>query len=184
MPLNKFDRLFDLLRFKIYSGNPHSSILSFLSENFPYLVTQPEQGGWTIYPPGLVEAPKMIKRSLQLALHPFIEIEHNGTKIEFLTQVWATSPPGISQIRVWIYFNTRALAKAAQTHLVEQFLNIGANVKWMTHNNEIKATVYKDVEMDELDSVSFILKEDPEKFFSLLVLFWDDKGDVWQLDYA
>lgn len=181
---NEFDKLTELLRLNIYSSNPHLSILPFLSENFPYLVIRPESVGWTSYPPELVNIPKMTRRSLQLPLHPFIETEHSGAKIDFLTQEWANSPAGISQIRIWIYFSTRVLAEATQRHLVKKFLNIGATNIWLNNNTENKATVYKDSDMDDLSSVSFLLKENTENLNSLLILFSDDKGDIWSLDSA
>jgi hypothetical protein len=175
----RFDILWHALMFNVYTGTPNPIILPFLKNHFPYLAKHPEPAGWTMYPPGPVIIPQHGMHSLRVDRHPFIKAKHTGARIDLLTQEWKEGPPGLEAIRIWIYLDSKAQAKAACNQIVKKFRNIGAQTKRLSYTNKETITI-KDPDEDHRESLTIILKKASKpNEYSILILSSGDKGDPW-----
>jgi len=177
---SKFDSLWDGLTFNIYSGKPDSVVLPFIKNHFPYLAKRPKPGGWTMYPPGPVIIPGHGMHSLRVVKHPFINTEHGGARLDLLTQEWKEGPPSIEHTRVWIYFQNKPQLKKARKQLVHECEDIGLYVEHANKNKLEKLVIRENKEEDIWRYFSIIMnKSQTANHYSMLVLWYDDKGEPW-----
>jgi hypothetical protein len=178
--VSKFDSLTDELMFNLFTGKPDSIVIPFLKFHFPYLVKTPEPGGWTMYGRDSIPIFQHGMHSLKVNVHPFLKTEHTGARLDLFTQEWKDYPPGIEDARVWIYFDTKTKAEAGCSYIIKEFRKIGSYVDSSSNNNGQKWIIRESHSEDEWNSLSVTLQKERERNkFSVLLLFFNGKGDSW-----
>ena len=176
----EFNKIWDALTFKIYTGKPDSAVSHFLENHFPYLVKHPKPGGWMMYPPDNILKPLNGMHSLQVDKHPFIKTEHLGARIDFFTQEWNKGPSSIVRTRISIYFARMADLTSAYSNIISSFKKVGSNIDELKYPNHIKAIVKRSAENEQWDSLCIVLsKNSKHRDYSISIEFEDDVGDPW-----
>ena len=181
--VSRFDSLWDQLTFNIYTGKPDSVVLPFLKNHFPYLAKTPESGGWTVHSSmdgTPIPTPQHGMHSLRILKHPFFNSMHAGARLDLLTQEWKEGPPGIEATRVWIYFASKAELEAARKEVINKFEAIGSYVSPPNKDKAEKTIIREATDKQSSQSFSLIVKKGlTANQYSLLFLFYDDKGIDW-----
>ena len=179
---NNFDSVVNSLQFHVFTDNPDSCVLPFLKRCMPILARKPKSvgGGWTTYPPGPVPIPQDGLLSIKITQHPSLHCKHSGARFDILTQEWRDGAPGIKELRVWFYFDSRIDAEMALKTLTGMFKAVNAEATVM-RQSKLQTIILHETGKDAWQLAKLTLrkeKEDKPKY-SILFSYGSEDGEPW-----
>ncbi len=159
------DKYADQLYFGMLSLNPDSSITDFLTRYVPVVFKKYDStGGWTAYPPGIIEEPKYYKvtHSYVFSSHPHFKGHFTSGQLAITEKIYAdeTWNGNLTDVKVWFEFDNEEDAKTSFKQLVDTFS--GFNVlKRITSQKGMDKAEFTDKSCDKYYShIEIILAAD------------------------
>jgi len=159
------DKYADQLYFGMLSFNPDSSITEFLTRYVPVVFKKFDgSGGWTAYPPGVIEEPNFYKvtHSYVFISHPYFNGHFKSGQLAITEKIYSDEKwnDNITDIKLWFEFDTEEDAKKSFKQLVDTFSSFHV-LKRMTTQQGIDKAEFTDKNCDKYYSnIQIILVTD------------------------
>jgi len=159
------DKYADQLYYGMLSLTPDSSIKDFLTRYVPVVFKKHDStGGWTAYPPGIIEEPQYYKatHSYVFSSHPHFKGNFKSGQLAITEKIYAdeTWNGNLTDIKLWFEFDNEEDAKKSFKQLVDTFS--GFNVlKRITSEKGMNKAEFTDKNCDKYYSnIEIILATD------------------------
>lgn len=159
------DKYADQLYFGMLSLNPDASIIDFLAKYVPVFFKKYDHtGGWTVYPPGVIEEPEFYKvtHSYVFSSHPYLAGHFKSGQLAITQKIYSDEEwnGNIADIKLWFEFDSEEPAKESFTQLVDTFSSFNI-LKRITSQQGIDKAEFTDKNCDKYYSnIQIILVTD------------------------
>jgi cytochrome oxidase Cu insertion factor (SCO1/SenC/PrrC family) len=138
------DRYADQLYFGMLSFNPDTSIKEFLTKYIPVVFKKFDSiGGWTVYPPGVIEEPKFYKvtHSYVFNNHPYFSGNYKSGQLAITEKIYIDKKwnENITDIKLWFEFDVEDEARESFKQLIDTFSNFNVLKRITTQQGMDKA---------------------------------------------
>lgn len=159
------DKYTDQLYFGMLSLTPDTAITDFLTRYVPVVFKKYDSaGGWTAYPPGIIEEPKFYKviHSYVFGSHPHFNGHFKSGQLAITQKIYSDKKwnRNITDMKLWFEFDNEESAKKSFKQLVDTFSNFNA-LSRMTSQRGIDKAEFSDKNSDKYYSnIQIILATD------------------------
>ena len=147
------DKYADQLYFGMLSLNPDTSIIEFLTKYVPVVLKKFDStGGWTAYPPGVIEEPKFTKVTTSYVFdeHPYFNAHFKSGQLAITQKIYSDEKWGnnITDIKLWFEFDNEEDAKTSFKQLVDTFSSFNTSQR-LTSQQGVEKAEFTDLASDK-----------------------------------
>ena len=147
------DKYADQLYFGMLSLNPDTSVTEFLTKYIPVIFKKfDNSGGWTVYPPGVIEEPTFYKvtHSYVFSSHPYFKGHFKSRQLAITQKIYSDEKwnGNITDIKLWFECDNEEDAKRSFKQLIDTFSSFNV-LKRITSQQGIDKAEFTDKNCDK-----------------------------------
>lgn len=156
------DRYTNQLLFNIFEEQPDSSILDFIKQYIPSLAEKKKKDRVPASTPLLSDQNKYAEvHSFIFTRHPFLKATFTSGKLDFFClHNNAAKDIQVSNVKLWLEFDTQPEAEMAFSNMIETFIPISTQKKFSSTNGSQKAEFSDAKEMNGFGKIRIRLTAD------------------------